>query len=188
MNDDYKNKYLKYKSKYLLLKTQSGGTEIPVDLKPSFDNGNGDERVKRHLALYEWLNFKGTVGPNWDIMKKVYDENIVMKMSDGTKTVGLEESFEQMKGMYITAPDVRITQNKIQFGSGDWTAVLFVMEGTFTGPLKDPLHDKVYQPNGKKFKMDSCSLIKWNDQDKIIEENIFWDTRYWLQQLGIPQC
>ena len=187
--NDYKKKYKKYKNKYLELKYQIGGDanntiNIPEKLEPSFDSGEGDELVKRRLALIEILNFNGSNNQNFDIVRKIYDKNVVQKMSDGTQLNGIENVIKMMKEMYVTAPDIKVIEHTIQFGSGDWTAVGQVMEGTFTGPMTDPLTKKVYQPTGKKFKMYPCSLLKWNG-DKIIEEHIFWDSGDWMKQLGI---
>ena len=33
--------------------------------------------------------------------------------------------------MFAFAPDAKITTHPVKFGSGDWTAVIGVMEGTF---------------------------------------------------------
>ena len=187
---NYRQKYLKYKSKYHQLKKgQTGGmTIIPEKLEPSFDSGKGDDTVRYRLALVELLNFKGSNNQDWDLMKRIYDENVVMKMSDGTETVGIEKAIKMMKEMYVTSPDIKVVEHKIQFGSGNWTAAAQMMKGTFTGPMTDPKTGKVYQPTGKEYTMYACSLLKWNDQNRIIEENIFFDSGDWMKQLGISEC
>lgn len=179
---NFKQKYQKYKTKYINMKNQSGGNiNFPLNPNPR-DDGNGDQTVKKHLALLELLDYEGANKQNWDIIRKIYDENVVMIMSDGMELKGLEQNIVMMKQMYDMAPDCKVIHD-IQFGSGDWLAVGLTMTGTMTGPMKTP-EGKVYQPTGKKFKMKSCSLEQWRN-DKIIKEIIYWDNGTFMKQLGL---
>lgn len=195
--EQYDEKYIKYKLKYIDLKQKQIGGENEfvnnsvqnfTNLVPSFDSGNGDEKVKRHLALCEKLNFEGANKQNWNLIRKIYDENVAIIMSNGTTIKGIDKHIEEMKKMYELAPDTKVISHGIQFGSGDWTAVTQNMKGTFTGPMKD-FNGKgtIIQPNGNKFTMQACSIIRWKN-DKIIEERIFWDEKDFDKQLGIKNA
>ena len=195
---DYKQKYLKYKHKLAeLKKEQRGGMiaipipiTIPQNIQPSFDSGNSnDPKVKRHLALLEFWNLKGASGPNpsFEILQLVYDENVVMRIANGPAVKGLKVNFEEMKKMYTACPNVKIVKQDIQFGSGDWTAASYIMQGTFTGPMAGDMIGQpgtMVQPTGKSFNINSCSLLEWKN-DKVIQEVIFWDVAEFKKQLGI---
>ena len=176
---EYRNKYLKYKQKYLLSKYAS-------TVMQSHDNGEGNEKVKTRLALYEILNFEGANEKNWSILSLIYDPNVLIRMANDAGMKGLKQNIKMMQEMYTMAPDTRIVRHDIQFGSGDYTATEQIMVGTFTGPMKSST-GKIYNPTGKKFEMRSCSLVRWKN-NKIIEENIFWDNEYYTQQLGVESC
>jgi len=64
--------------------------------------------------------------------------------------------------MFVYAPDTRIQVRPIKFGSGDWTGVVGVMEGTFTKPM--PIGDgKTLAPTGKPFKLWMATVGHWKD-------------------------
>ena len=172
---NYEEKYLKYKTKYQQLKN---------DLTPSFDSGSGNEKEKRHLALCEILNFKGSNNFDLSIIRKIYDENVTIIMADGKKIQGLENHINEMRGMYEMAPDIKIIKHVVQFASGDWSAVSQLMQGTFSKPMKyfNNGKEEIIQPTNKKFSMEACSLILWKN-DKIIEERIYWNDNYFKEQI-----
>ena len=79
---DYQHKYLKYKIKYLELcnrKKQYGGNSLVA----TRDNGNGDANVKKHLVLYEALNFIAFNNRDWNLLGQIYDKNVVMRLNNG---------------------------------------------------------------------------------------------------------
>ena len=51
---------------------------------------------------------------------------------DGMVTTGLyPQHIDMITPMFAFAPDAKITTHPVKFGSGDWTPVIGVMEGTF---------------------------------------------------------
>jgi len=173
--NNFKEKYIKYKLKNL----QIGG-----NLMPKFDNGNGDENVKRHLALFEIVVYDGFNKRNYDIVKKIYDENFVMIMANGFTSTGLSQYLKGRQLMFDLAPDFQVISHGVQFGSGEWIAVTEVCTGTFTGITKDR-HGNIISPTNRKFKFETCSLLRWKD-NKIIEERFFSDEHNFKKQIGIP--
>ncbi len=145
-----------------------------------------DDNVKRYLALYEYLNFKGAYNQNWNIIREIYDENVTIRMANNPGFKGIDVQIKMMKEMYHMAPDTKIISHNVQFGSGDWTAVEQTMTGTFTGEMKTE-SGKTYLPTGRKFEMKACSLTYWKN-DKIIEETLFWDSGHFTKQIGINSC
>ena len=54
---------------------------------------------------------------------------------DGHETKGIDKHIDDLKAMFVFAPDTRILEHPIKIGQGEWTAVVGVMEGTFTAPM-----------------------------------------------------
>jgi predicted ester cyclase len=72
---------------------------------------------------------------------------------------------------------------KILFGQGDWTCSVANFTGTFKGPITTP-DGKVIQPNGKKVKVEFCTVAHWKNGE-IIEEKLFSDKISLMQQIGL---
>jgi hypothetical protein len=88
-----------------------------------------------------------------------------------------------MKALFVYAPDTRIKQHPIRFGSGNFTAVTGVFEGTFTKPM--PIgNGKFIQPTGKKFNIPMATIGIWKD-GVMTEEHLFWDNKAYLDQIGL---
>ena len=45
---------------------------------------------------------------------------------------GIDRHIEDLKALFVFAPDITIKVHPVRFGSGTWTAVTGVMTGTFT--------------------------------------------------------
>lgn len=142
-------KYLKYKYKYFCLRN-----------KPTLDWGNGDKNVKQNLALGEMLSFEGMNEQDWMLLQKIYHPDVYVEKSNGEKTHGFENHLNTIKEMYIKTPDLKFTSHEVQFGSGNWTAVVQNLRGT---------------NDGKIFYMKTCSLIRWID-GRILEQHIYFPT------------
>lgn len=81
-------------------------------------------------------------------------------------------------------PDTRIKEHPINIGSGEWTTVLGVMEGTFTKPM--PIgNGKEIPPTGKAFKLKMATVSHWKNVT-IDEEYLFWDNLAFMKQVGLP--
>ena len=71
----------------------------------------------------------------------------------------------------------------MKFGSGDWTSVTGIMEGTFTKPM--PIgNGKSLPPSGKRFTIAMCTVGHWKD-GVMDEEYLFWDNLTYMKQLGL---
>lgn len=105
---------------------------------------------------------------------------------DGSTTVGNDpEHIDMLKPLFVFAPDTKIEQHPVRFGSGGWTAVIGVMEGTFSQPT--PIgNGKTIPPTGKKFKLSMAIIGHW-EGGKMIEEYLFWDNQSFMKQIGLAQ-
>ena len=106
-----------------------------------------------------------------------------MHWPDGHETRGIEKHIEDLKGMFVYAPDTRIEVHPVKFGSGEWTSVIGVMEGTFTKPML-AADGKTVPPTGKPFKLEMCTVGHWKD-GVMDEEYLFWDNLTFMKQIGL---
>jgi hypothetical protein len=100
-------------------------------------------------------------------------------------TKGIEKHIEDLKALFVHAPDTRIKEHPIKFGSGEWTAVTGIMEGTFTRPMPGP-DGKSIQPTGKAFRLPMCTIGRW-ENGVMVEEFLYWDNATYMNQMGLGQ-
>ena len=87
--------------------------------------------------------------------------------------------------MFSYAPDTKITAHPVKVASGDWTAVIGEMSGTFSKPMVTA-DGKTIQPTGKKFKLQMATFAHWNG-DKFDKEILIWDNQTFMKQIGLAQ-
>lgn len=147
---------------------------------------NNDQLTQERLRRFDSLDFQFYSHQKWDSFAISHDENIKVYYPDGTVTTGLYPNhINMLTPMFAFAPDTKITSHPVKFGSGDWTAVIGEMEGTFSKPM-DLGNGKVIQPTGKKFKLSMSTIGHWKD-GKMIEEYLHWDNQSFMKQIGLAQ-
>jgi len=138
-----------------------------------------------NLENFDDLDFNVFSGQKWDELAKSHGKDIVVHWPDGHSTTGIDVHIEDLKAMFVYAPDTRIKEHPIKIASGQWTAVTGVMEGTFTQPM--PVGDgKTIPPNGKAFKLTMATIGRW-ENGVMAEEWLFWDNQTYMKQLGLAQ-
>jgi hypothetical protein len=146
---------------------------------------SGNEILAKNLITFDTLDFTVFSNQQWIRLHESHAKDIKVNWPDGHYTMGIEKHIADLKAMFVYAPDTRIKQHPIRFGSsnGEWTAVTGVMEGTFTKPM--PVGEgKFIKPTGKSFKLPMCTIGHWKD-GIMIEEFLFWDNQTYMNQLGI---
>ncbi len=170
----------------------------------SCSTGSQDEKVKslqaeldkykaaealteKRLAMFDTLDYEYYSNQKWDMFKHNHADNIKVYYPDGMITTGLyPQHIDMLTPMFVFAPDTKIKEHPVRFGSGDWTAVIGVMEGTFSKPM--PIGGgKTIPPTGKKFKLSMTTLGHWGPDGKMIEEHLFWDNQSFMKQIGLAQ-
>jgi hypothetical protein len=142
-------------------------------------------QTEERLRRFDSLDFVFYNHQQWDSLAISHADNIKVYYPDGTVTDGLfPQHIDKLKPLFAFAPDTRITTHPVRFGSGDWTAVIGEMEGTFSRPMD--MGGKVIQPTGKKFRLRMCTVGKWRG-DKMVEEHLFWDNQTMMKQIGVAQ-
>lgn len=142
-----------------------------------------NDTIGAHIKTFDALDYEVFSNQQWDRFKESHGQNIKVFWPDGHITEGLAKHIEDMKALFVYAPDTRIKDHPIKFGSGNHTLVTGVFEGTFTKPM--PIgNGKFIQPTGKAFKMPMATVGIWKD-GVMIEEHLFWDNQTYAKQIGL---
>ncbi len=136
-----------------------------------------------NIAKFDTLDFTIFTHQQWERFHESHSPDITVHWPDGHATQGLPKHLEDLKAMFVYAPDTRILEHPVKIASGEWTSVLGIMEGTFTVAM--PLGDgKSIKPTGKAFKINMCTVGHWKD-GVMDEEYLFWDNQTFMNQIGL---
>jgi hypothetical protein len=142
-----------------------------------------NDTITSHLKAFDELDFDVFSNQKWDRLKESHAQNIKVYWPDGHVTEGIDVHIEDLKKLFVHAPDTRIKEHPIKFGSGNYTLVTGVFEGTFTKPM--PIgNGKFIQPTGKAFKMPMATVGIW-ENGVMKEEHLFWDNQTYAKQIGL---
>lgn len=143
----------------------------------------GNEAIGKNLITFDTLDYTVFSNQQWARMHESHAADIKVYWPDGRLVNGLAKHIEDLKALFVYAPDTRIKEHPIRFGNGNFTAVTGVFEGTFTKPM--PIgNGRFIQPTGKAFKMPMCTIGIWKD-GVMTEEHLFWDNKTYMDQIGL---
>lgn len=144
-----------------------------------------EKLAKAQIATFDTLDFDVFTKQKWDRLHESHSKDVIVHWPDGHKTNGIERHIQDLKAMFVYAPDTRIQEHPVKIGSGEWTSVIGVMEGTFTKPM--PTGDgKSIASTGKAFKLIMCTVGHWKN-GVMDEEYLFWDNQSYMKQIGLAQ-
>jgi SnoaL-like polyketide cyclase len=144
---------------------------------------SGNELVESHLIKFDTLDYTVFSNQEWTRFHESHSKGIIVHWPDGHFTTGIEKHLEDLKAMFVYAPNTQIKEHPIRFGSGNYTAVTGIMTGTFSAPM--PIGGgKFIQPTGKSFKLPMCTIGIWKD-GSMTEEYLYWDNQTYMNQLGL---
>ncbi len=139
--------------------------------------------IQDNLKTFDELDYDIFSNQQWERLHESHADNVIVNWPDGHRTYGLERHIKDLKFLFVFAPDTRIKTHPIRIGEGNLTAVMGIMEGTFTKPM--PIGEgKVIQPTGKSFSIPMATIGRWKDGE-MIEEYLFWDNKTYYEQLGL---
>jgi len=145
-----------------------------------------EKRVEDNLKNFDTLDFEVFTGQQWDRLHESHADDIVVHWPDGRTTTGIDVHIDDLKAFFVYAPDTRIETHPVRFGQGEWTGVIGVIEGTFSGRM--PIGDgKFIEPTGKPYKLTMATIGHWNKQGVMDEEYLFWDNLAFMKQIGLAQ-
>ena len=144
---------------------------------------SADSIAATHLTTFDTLDYTVFTGQQWARLHESHSQDVVVHWPDGHQTRGIEKHIEDLKAMFVYAPDTNIAVHPVKFGSGEWTSVIGVMTGTFSKPM--PIGEgKFIQPTGKKYNITMCTVGHWKD-GVMDEEYLFWDNLTFMKQIGL---
>ena len=144
-----------------------------------------DERAstETRLARFDSLDFEVFSKEKWDLLNVSHADDIVVNWPDGHQTKGIAKHIEDLKTMFVFAPDTRVEAHPIRFGSGEWTAVTGVFAGTFSKPM--PIgNGRTIAPTNKAFRLNMATIGHWNGKT-MDHEWLFWDNQDFMKQIGL---
>ena len=144
-----------------------------------------EQMEAKHLETFDTLDFDVFTHQKWDEIAHSHAKDILVHWPDGHTTKGIDVHIQDLKAMFVYAPDMRIPAHPIKIASGEWTSVVGVLEGTFTQPMPLPDGSSI-QPTGKSLKMTMNTVGLWKD-GVMVEEYLFWDNQSFLQQFGLAK-
>lgn len=142
-----------------------------------------DAEIQRNLETFDVLDYEVFSNQEWDRLGESHAEDVKVVWPDGHATEGIDVHIEDLKALFVHAPDTRIKEHPIGFGVGNMTVVEGVFEGTFTEPMPDG-NGGFIEPTGKAFKMPMATIGIWED-GVMVEEHLFWDNQTYLTQIGL---
>lgn len=140
---------------------------------------------QKNLANFDDLDFNVYSNQKWDELGKSHAADIVVHYPDGHTSAGLDAHIEELKPMFVFAPDTKIKVHPIKIAQGNLTSVSGVIEGTFTQPM--PIGGgKTIAPTGKPFKLNMVTVGVW-ENGLMKEEYLYWDNQAFMKQIGLAQ-
>lgn len=138
---------------------------------------------QKNLANFDDLDFNVYSNQKWDELSRSHAADIVVHYPDGHTTTGLGPHIDELKPMFVFAPDTKIKVHPIKIAQGNLTSVSGIIEGTFTEPM--PIGDgKTIAPTGKPFKLNMVTVGVW-ESGLMKEEYLYWDNQAFMKQIGL---
>jgi len=135
------------------------------------------------LMKFDSIDFDVYSNQKWNHLSLSHADNILVHYPDGHTTKGIAAHIEELKPMFVFAPDTKIKKHPVRIAADNWTSVIGEMEGTFSSPM--PIgNGKTIPPTGKKFKFQMVTVGHWVN-GKMDEEYLFYDNYSFMKQIGL---
>jgi hypothetical protein len=137
-----------------------------------------------HLKTFDEADFVVFSNQEWNRFGESHAPDMRVHWPDGHYTDGLERHVEDLKWLFVWAPDLKVTSHPVRVAKGELVAVHGVFKGTFSRPMPDGKGGLI-QPTGKKFAMNMITVGIFNPHGTMNEEFLFWDNLAFNQQIGL---
>jgi predicted ester cyclase len=163
----------------------SGQSPVEHPMYPAPPHEKQATEVEKNLKVFDVLDFDVFSNQKWSRLEESHAKDIVVTWPDGHETKGLDKHIEDLKAMFVYAPDINIKVHPIRFGSGSWTTATGVMTGTFSNAM--PIGDgKSIPPTGNRFALNMVTIGHWRN-GTMDHEWLFWDSQDFMKQLGLAK-
>ena len=143
------------------------------------------DQCPERLRTFDTLDFEVFSNQKWDRLAESHANDITVTWPDGHETNGLTRHIEDLKGIFVSTPDMKVIAHPIKICSGDWTAVTGVMTGTFSRPMPTP-GGQTIPPTGKALRLTMATIAHWKG-GTMDHEWLFWDNHEFMRQIGLVQ-
>ncbi|MDR6295012.1 ester cyclase [Pantoea dispersa] len=149
---------------------------------------NIPKKLAKNLATFDELDFHVYSKQDWANLHKSHAANILVHYPDGHTTVGIPAHIKELEYMWTFAPDNRIEEHPVRFGTSDaqWTTVIGAIKGTFTKPMVLADGTRI-EPTGKSYNLPMATISHWNNDGQMDEEYLFWDNAEFMKQIGLSK-
>lgn len=137
------------------------------------------------LATFDTLDFDVFSNQKWDRLSESHANDIVVTWPDGRETNGIARHIEDLRAMFVYAPNTSIREHPVRVCSGDYTAVTGILTGTFSRPMPTP-EGRTIPPTGKSFRLSMATIAQWRG-NTMAHEWLFWDNHEFMRQIGLVQ-
>ena len=138
----------------------------------------------RNMKTFDEADFVVFTKQQWDRFDESHAPDVRVHWPDGHYTDGLDVHIEDMKGLFVWAPGLKVKSHPLRIAKG----ILVAVPGTFTGTFSEPMPDGkggFIPPTGKSFAMNMITVGVFNRQGTMNEEFLFWDQFSFSQQIGL---
>ncbi|MCJ7468446.1 MAG: ester cyclase [Maribacter sp.] len=136
------------------------------------------EELKSNLMKINFNRFIEALN-NKDLLafRQVSIENCIRNLNGITVARHQNEMEANINVFFNGFPDAKVTTDEVST-SNNLLFAQWTLSGTNTGNFGD------YQPTGKKVNISGCSSLQFNEQGKIVREDVYYNELELLQQLG----
>jgi hypothetical protein len=142
-----------------------------------------DAVSEQNLERFTTSEIEGFNGRNFDLLAAHHADDVVVQMPDGSVVHGVEQHMKDLRDMLSWGPDFRIAEHVTKVAADGWTAVIGVLVGTFSRPMRLPDGTSL-APTDNNLRLQVATFARWRD-GRIVEESLFWDGASFAQQLGL---
>ncbi|MDM5179945.1 ester cyclase [Massilia sp. DJPM01] len=142
-----------------------------------------EAQQEKNLVNFDDLDFNVYSNQKWDELTKSHTHDIIVHNADGKVVKGLAAHIDDLKQMFVFAPDTKVVSHPIRIAQGNYTAVQGVVKGTFSQPM--PIGDgKTIAPTHKSFTLSMVTIGRW-ENGVMTEEWLYWDNLDFMKQIGV---
>ena len=146
-----------------------------------------DARAARNMELMQTLDDAWNA-QDLKVFEARHRRDVVVTWPGKPPTRGIEDHVQESLDLFRAFPDQKLDSRpyRVFFASGDWTCSIARFQGTFSGPMKGPDGQDI-APTGKRYDVEFCTVARWDEDGRIIEENLFYDLVTFMKQIGLGE-
>ena len=155
-----------------------------VKIFPSIGYAQPPYVIAKRLYALDEMDFDVFSLEHLARLSESHTQDVLVMWPEGRVEKGLDPHMATMIQLFTFSPDLIIQEHPIRFGAGEWTALVGVMRGSFSGMMRNPAGGKPIMPTGKPFKMSMATFSHWRG-GLMDAEYLVWDNAALMRQMGV---